>query len=379
MGAISRAATSTSVSNTAPGSDGSPRQKASAASHSAPHGANGLPARYSNTVSSGAIIPARPPRLDRHVAHGHATFHRERPDRAAPVLDRATGRAGRPDARDDGQDEVLRRAPEGQRAVDLDPQVAGAAALPQGLGNQHVARLGGADTEGERAECAVGGGVRVRADHEEPRLGEPQLGRDHVENPLVRVVDPEVPDAVPPGVSRKPLDHSPDRGVRNAGGAEAAPGSGNVVIGEGEDLAGPRHLAPVDRHLVERMPRTLVDEAPVDVEQGVPVPSDGDRVTIPDLVEQGTRLGHAWNPAGRWSERERRRRRYEPRPERAWSPRKPRQRGVRSKCPEGANSITTPPGAMNFTGTTPGLLMISQPRAVIRSVQASTSSTETPK
>ena len=54
------------------------------------------------------------------------------------------------------------------------------------------------------------------------------------------------------------------------------------------------------------------------------------------------------------------------------------QRGARSKWPFGANSMTIPPGAMNLTGTTPGLLMTSQPSASMRSVQAERSSTEIP-
>ena len=53
------ASTSTSTSNCAPSSEDSSRQSATAASKSA--GAPGRPRTYSNVVSSGAIIPARPP------------------------------------------------------------------------------------------------------------------------------------------------------------------------------------------------------------------------------------------------------------------------------------------------------------------------------
>ena len=55
------------------------------------------------------------------------------------------------------------------------------------------------------------------------------------------------------------------------------------------------------------------------------------------------------------------------------------QRGVTSKWPFGANSMTIPPGAMNLTGTTPGWLMTSQPSALMRSVHAARSSTAIPR
>ena len=51
----------TTRSYAAPGSLGSWRHLATAASHSAPVGRRGVLARYSNVVSSGAIIPARAP------------------------------------------------------------------------------------------------------------------------------------------------------------------------------------------------------------------------------------------------------------------------------------------------------------------------------
>ncbi len=44
-----------------PGRSRSARQRATAASQAAPCGARGLPFRYANVVSSGAIMPARAP------------------------------------------------------------------------------------------------------------------------------------------------------------------------------------------------------------------------------------------------------------------------------------------------------------------------------
>ena len=59
IGDIDAASTSTSVSKLAPSSVGSSRQRATAASKSV--GAPGRPSTHSKVVSSGAIIPARPP------------------------------------------------------------------------------------------------------------------------------------------------------------------------------------------------------------------------------------------------------------------------------------------------------------------------------
>ena len=51
----------TDASYVAPSSLGSMRHRATASSHDGPMGANGRPCRYSNVMSSGAIMPARPP------------------------------------------------------------------------------------------------------------------------------------------------------------------------------------------------------------------------------------------------------------------------------------------------------------------------------
>ncbi len=59
IGEIAAASTSTSVSNEAPSSVGSWRQRSAAASKSC--GAPGRPRTQSKVVSSGAIMPARPP------------------------------------------------------------------------------------------------------------------------------------------------------------------------------------------------------------------------------------------------------------------------------------------------------------------------------
>ena len=59
-------------------------------------------------------------RLDRHVADGHAAFHRERADRGAAVLDDLADAAAHADARDDPEDHVLRPHAARQVAFDRD-------------------------------------------------------------------------------------------------------------------------------------------------------------------------------------------------------------------------------------------------------------------
>jgi hypothetical protein len=89
------------------------------------------------------------------------------------------------DAGQERQDDVLGGHAGVQRAVDahlerLRP------ALEQRLGGEDVLDLGRADAERQRAEGAMGGGVRVAAHDRHPRLCQPQLRTDDVHDPLVR-------------------------------------------------------------------------------------------------------------------------------------------------------------------------------------------------
>ena len=124
--------------------------------------------------------------FDRHVAHGHAAFHRQAPDGRTPVLDDGADAAAGADAADDPEDDVLGGHAGGQVAVNGDGHRA-QRALGQRLGGQHVLHLAGADPEGQRPEGAMGRGVAVAADDREPGLGEAELGPDHVDDALAGV------------------------------------------------------------------------------------------------------------------------------------------------------------------------------------------------
>ena len=139
--------------------------------------------------------------------------------------------------------------------------------LHEALGGEHVLDLAGADPERERAERAVGRGVRVAAHDRHPRLGDPQLGADHVHDPLlVRAerVDRD-PELLAVALERlhlhaRELVPDPSRYRRPVGG--------DVVVGGGQRAVGTAHGAAREPEPVERLrARDLVDEVQVDVQK----------------------------------------------------------------------------------------------------------------
>ena len=62
------------------------------------------------------------------------------------------------------------------------------AALFQGLRCQYVFNFGSADTKGQCAKRAVGGGMRVAADNGHPRQGHALFRPHYVDDPLIRVI-----------------------------------------------------------------------------------------------------------------------------------------------------------------------------------------------
>ena len=128
--------------------------------------------------------------FDRHVAHGHALFHRQRADRAAAIFDDVPGAAVDADRADHVQDQILRGDADAERAFDFDRQGV-RFALQQTLRRQHVADFAGADAERQRAERAVRRGVAVAADDGHARLGQPELGADHMHDAAVRAAEIE--------------------------------------------------------------------------------------------------------------------------------------------------------------------------------------------
>ena len=128
--------------------------------------------------------------------------------------------------------------------------------------------LAGADAEGERAERAVRGGVRVAADDRHPRLGHAQLGADHVHDPLAVGAQRVERDPELLAVALERLHLHAGELVLDARRDRRAVGR-DVVVGRGERAVGAADLAAGEAQPVERLrARDLVDEVQVDVDAG---------------------------------------------------------------------------------------------------------------
>ena len=262
MGSSAAASREMVRSKRAPGSLGSVRQRASARSQAAPIGAAGRPARYWKVTSSGADQPRAGAALDGHVAHRHALLHVEGAHATAGELEDVAGAAAHADAGDEGQDDVLGRDAGREPPVHADLVVA-RAVLQEALGGEHVLDLAGADSEGERAERSVGGGVAVAADDGHARLGQPLLRPHHVDDPLRRAAASEERHLELAAILLE---------LAELGGGllvdhRAAGGNGVVGGGGGEVGAADPELAPPEAG--EGLRRgDLVDQVAVDVEDG---------------------------------------------------------------------------------------------------------------
>ena len=156
--------------------------------------------------------------------------------------------------------------------------------LRQRLRGQHVLHFAGADAERQRAERAVGRGVRVAADDGHAGLGDAELRPDHVHDALLARVHVVELDAEVGAVLAQ-------RGDLRGGDLvddmqPAFNGGRDVVIHRGDGAVGPAHLAAGQAKALESLRgRDLVDQLQVDVEQrGLAFGLDDD-VLLPDLFE----------------------------------------------------------------------------------------------
>ena len=227
--------------------------------------------------------------LDRHVADGHAPFHGERFDRLAGIFDDVAGAAGGADLADDGEDDVLGGDAVLQRAVDAHAHVPGLL-LDQRLGGEHVLDLARADAVRQRAEGAVGRGVRIAADDGGAGKREALLGADHVHDALAAVALMVILDAELAGVLGECRHLERGFGVVDAKGAV---GGRHVVIDHGKRLLRRPHLAPGHAQALEGLrARHLMHEMAVDIEQAGAVRRLVHQMLVPDLVVQRAGFGH---------------------------------------------------------------------------------------
>ena len=153
----------------------------------------------------------------------------------------------------------------------------------QGLRGEHVAHLGGADAEGDRAEGAVGGGVRVAAGDGGARLGDALLGADDVDDALFAGGEVEVGDAEVIGVFPQRLHHF--RGERIL--RRVLIDGRHDVVDRGERALREFHLQPEIAEHAEGLGRGhLVDEVGADEELRAAVREGADGVGVPDFLEE---------------------------------------------------------------------------------------------
>src|SRR5205807_1661751 len=131
--------------------------------------------------------------LDGHVAHGHASVHREGANGFAAVFGDVAVAATDANLSDDGKNEVLGGDPSGTLAVDENVERLGAR-LNETLSCEDMFDFAGADAKGQRAECTVRGGVAVAANNSLPGLGDAQLGADDMHDALILAVHVEETD-----------------------------------------------------------------------------------------------------------------------------------------------------------------------------------------
>ena len=222
--------------------------------------------------------------FDGHVADGHTRVHGELLQRLATVFDHIALAAASADLGDDGQNDVLGGHALRQLAFNVDGH--GLERLEaQGLRGHHMFDLGGADAEGQCAERAMGGGVRVAAHDGHARLGEAQHRGEGVHDALV-------------GVAQRVQAHAEflavllERGQLQRAGLVGVrlidvDGRGVVVLG-GNELVNVARLASGQSQAFERLrARDFVHKHQVDVQQiGCAVGALAYQMIGPDLFGQ---------------------------------------------------------------------------------------------
>ena len=227
--------------------------------------------------------------LDAHVADRHPLFHVQGADRLAAVLEHVTGAAADADPGDQGEDDVLRTDAGVEAAVDAH-LVGLRLALEQRLGREDHLDLAGPDPERERPERPVGRRVGVAADDGHAGLRQAELRADDVDDALGVAAEGMDRDAEVRAVGLELLDLGRRLHVDHR---EAARRGGGAVVRGGDGLVRATHLrAPVAEPGEGLGAGDLMDEVEVDGEDGRGTRVLRDDVLVPDLLDEGSRLGH---------------------------------------------------------------------------------------
>ena len=127
-------------------------------------------------------------RLDRHVANGHALFHREPADGFSAILDDVSRASADTQPSDNGENDVLRAHARREPSVDANLE-AFRLRLDETLRGEDVPHLGRADAEGKRSERTVRARVAVTAYDSHSRLREAELWPNDVHDSLPLVAE----------------------------------------------------------------------------------------------------------------------------------------------------------------------------------------------
>src|SRR5262249_5727340 len=146
--------------------------------------------------------------LDRHIADGHAPFHRQIADRFARIFDHMAGAASRTYLANDRKHDVLGRYARPKRAIDSDAHILGLS-LDQRLGRENVLHFGSADAMSERAKGAMRRGMTVTADDRRAGKRKALLRADDMDDALPLIALIKIFDAELARILRQRLDLGP--------------------------------------------------------------------------------------------------------------------------------------------------------------------------
>ena len=257
-----------------------------------PHGAPGRPGASCDPLN-GRIIgrdkAGARTHFDGEIAQGQPALDGQGARGVSGEFDEMTAAAGDADFGDDFQRDVLARRPRTDDAIKAD---AHALRLEHGddLRRQNVLKLGGAATEGERAEAADRAGVAVG--HGVGRAGQhhADLGRDDMGNAVLVVAEIEDAHAIATAALAHGGDEFDHLAVGVAIRASGPRRRGVIEGGKGE--IGPPHGAIGRGELLERVRRVqFMQHMAIDIDEIAPVDASGDDMGVPNLVDKRRRHG----------------------------------------------------------------------------------------
>ena len=221
------------------------------------------------------------PRLDGHVADGHARVHIESANRGAGEFENASGSTTCSDLTDQRKDHVLCRHARLELSIKLNEEIFGFA-LQKALGREDHLDFARTDPVSKRAERAVRGGMTVAADDGRAGLAQSQLRTDYVNDSLFRAV--QIKQRYPEfgAIRGQGADliggHLVETGKRPARGRNRMIHGCKCLIGAADfQTALPEAGEGLRR-------RDLVDQMQVDIENGGRVGLSNDDVGVPDFV-----------------------------------------------------------------------------------------------